>query len=182
MEYALAHPDASGGARIGRAPPFHASIPRVATDASPTRMYETAPRIVTKAIKHRNAKSAGKCADRKRARTKAVVMTTAAWRTVRLARRMKRAKRRHRRSSQREKAGELRAVSLGSVAVGSFALGASAFGALAVGAVAIRRLAIKRAAVGRLDVRKVKVGCLEVDELIVHSDRRPLKVPPMDGP
>lgn len=129
--------------------------------------------IVTKAIKHRNAKPA---------RKKAAVMTTAAWRAVRVARGMRRAKRRYRRTSQRKKVGELRAVSVGSIAVGSFALGASAFGALAVGAVAIRRLAIKRAAIGRLDVRKVKVGRLEVDELVVHSDRRPLSVPLTDEP
>ncbi|HZL06292.1 MAG TPA: hypothetical protein VFE45_12905 [Coriobacteriia bacterium] len=137
---------------------------------------------MTKAIKHRNAKPARKCADRERARKKAAVMTTAAWRAVRVARGMRRAKRRYRRTSQRKKVGELRAVSVGSIAVGSFALGASAFGALAVGAVAIRRLAIKRAAIGRLDVRKVKVGRLEVDELVVHSDRRPLSVPLTDEP
>jgi hypothetical protein len=104
-----------------------------------------------------------------------------AWRVLRVAGKIKQAKRSSRRKAKCKRGGE-RALSFGSVAIGSFALGASAFGALAAGAVAIRRLAIKRAAVGKLDVEKVKIGRLEVDELVVHSDRRTPGTPPADGP
>jgi hypothetical protein len=142
-------------------------------------MRETPGTNMTKPVTQRTAQAARKRGGKGRShkngpRRKMLAMTMAAWRVVRVARKLKHARRRRRHGAQRKKkAGELRALSIGSIALGSFALGASAFGALAVGAVAIRRLAIKRAAIGRLDVRKVKVGRLEVDELIVHSDRRP---------
>jgi hypothetical protein len=128
-----------------------------------------------RSIAHKTVKS-GKCRDRKRARKNAAALTIAAWRLARLARGLKQAKQRYRRTAERKKGsgsrGVSHALSVGSIAVGSFALGASAFGALAVGAVAIKRLAIKRAAIGRLDLGKVKVGRLEVDELIVNESRR----------
>ena len=84
-------------------------------------------------------------------------------RFVRMARKVKHARRRSRKARRRT------ALASGAVSLGSLAVGALALGAVAIGVLAIRRLAIKRAAIGRLDVGELKVGRLEVDELVVRT-------------
>ncbi len=99
----------------------------------------------------------------RRVRRKAVAATVVAVRFVRLARKVKHARRRSRKARRRT------ALASGAVSLGSLAVGALALGAVAIGVLAIRRLAIKRAAIGRLDVGELKVARLEVDELVVRT-------------
>jgi hypothetical protein len=51
----------------------------------------------------------------------------------------------------------------GSARIGALAVGAAALGAFAIGALAIGRLAI-----GGLAVRRVRLGSVEIDDLIVR--------------
>lgn len=51
---------------------------------------------------------------------------------------------------------------------GATAMGALAVGSFAVGALAIGRLAIKRAAIEQLAARELRLGRVEIDELVVR--------------
>jgi hypothetical protein len=73
-----------------------------------------------------------------------------------------------RKSTITRQAGALGRLAVGSVAVGAFAAGALAVGALAVGALAIGRLTI-----GRAEFKSLKVGRLEVDEVVWGSQSTP---------
>ncbi len=60
-------------------------------------------------------------------------------------------------------------AALGSAATGALAVGAVAAGALAVGALAIGALSVGRLAVRRAAAEAVRLGRVEIDELVVHS-------------
>jgi hypothetical protein len=71
----------------------------------------------------------------------------------------------------------------GAQARGATVMGAFGVGAFAVGALAIGRLAIKRAAIEQLAARSVRLGRVEIDELVVRrlhviEDGRPAPPPP----
>ena len=55
------------------------------------------------------------------------------------------------------------------LAIGSLAIVALAIGALAIGALAIGALAVGRLSVGRGYIRKLRIGELEVEHLIIRS-------------
>ncbi len=66
---------------------------------------------------------------------------------------------------------------------GATAMGALAVGAFAIGALTIGRLAVKRAAIEQLAAREMRLGGVEIDELIVHrlhviDDDSPHRVEP----
>ena len=59
----------------------------------------------------------------------------------------------------------------GAVAQGASATGSSIVGALALGALAIGAVAIGALAIGRLNVRYVKLGRVDIDDLVVRRFR-----------
>jgi hypothetical protein len=59
----------------------------------------------------------------------------------------------------------------GAVAQGASATGSSIVGALALGALAMGAVAIGVLAIGRLNVRYVKLGKVEIDDLVVRRMR-----------
>ena len=59
----------------------------------------------------------------------------------------------------------------GAVAQGASATGSSIVGALAMGALALGAVAIGALAIGRLNVRYVKLGKVEIDDLVVRRFR-----------
>ncbi len=59
----------------------------------------------------------------------------------------------------------------GAVAQGASATGSSIIGALALGALALGAVAIGAVAIGRLNVRYVKLGKVEIDDLVVRRFR-----------
>ena len=59
----------------------------------------------------------------------------------------------------------------GAVAQGASATGSSIIGALALGALALGAVAIGVLAIGRLNVRYVKLGRVDIDDLVVRRFR-----------
>jgi len=59
----------------------------------------------------------------------------------------------------------------GAVAQGASATGSSVIGALALGALALGAVAIGVLAIGRLNVRHVKLGRVDIDDLVVRRMR-----------
>jgi len=77
------------------------------------------------------------------------------------------------------------ASATGVQARGATAMGALAVGAFAVGALSIGRLAIRRAAIEQLAAKAVRLGRVEIDELVVRrlhviDDDSPHRVPAPD--
>jgi hypothetical protein len=69
-------------------------------------------------------------------------------------------------------------IALRAAAIGGFAVGSMAIGALAVGALAIGRLAIGRLVIGKAEFKDLRVGRLEVREVVSGSETSPFEARP----